>query len=249
MTTATAAKPLYLIHGIVSNPDLLRWQGLRSLPDPDQAMHVLLTEGFGQDLAPRPYRLHLTASQRCGEFYGYSPHPVAKLKEAFQLFANPRQQRALDPDSLEGKALPTEWRPGRQLAFALRACPTVRSAGREGSIGPAQYEYDLYRWTLRRLTKGEPAPTRNQIYCEWLEKKIADHGGVELQAAHVANYVPLTAYRKTNGKPRELPSAGFQGLLTITDSDRFNELLARGIGRHKAYGFGMLQIRPPGNAR
>ena len=244
----TPDSPLYLIHGIVSGPDLRRWQGLRSLPDTDQAMHILLTEGFGQDAAPRPYRLHLTAAQRYGEFYGYSPRPAAELKEALQIFANPRQQLALDPDSLESKALPAQWRPGRQLAFALRACPTVRSAGRENSIGPAQYEYDLYRWTLSRLPKGQPAPTRNQVYCQWLERKIADHGGLELQEAHVANYVPITAYRKTNSKPRELPSVSFQGLLTINDSDQFNALLEQGLGRHKAYGFGMLQIRPPGNA-
>ena len=36
------------------------------------------------------------------------------------------------------------------------------------------------------------------------------------------------------------------GALTITDGEKFAQLLARGIGRHRAYGYGMLLLRPPG---
>ena len=35
-----------------------------------------------------------------------------------------------------------------------------------------------------------------------------------------------------------------QGILTVTDSAAFAALLARGVGRHRAYGYGMLLLRP-----
>ena len=37
-----------------------------------------------------------------------------------------------------------------------------------------------------------------------------------------------------------------RGVLTITDPDAFAQLLARGVGRHRSYGYGMLLLRPPG---
>ena len=35
------------------------------------------------------------------------------------------------------------------------------------------------------------------------------------------------------------------GALTVTDPDAFAALLARGVGRHRAYGYGMILLRPP----
>ena len=35
-----------------------------------------------------------------------------------------------------------------------------------------------------------------------------------------------------------------QGVLTITDGGAFASLLARGVGRHRAYGYGMMLLRP-----
>jgi len=43
----------------------------------------------------------------------------------------------------------------------------------------------------------------------------------------------------------ERPDALFTGELTIRDAEAFARLLARGIGRHRAFGFGMLLLRPP----
>ena len=35
-----------------------------------------------------------------------------------------------------------------------------------------------------------------------------------------------------------------RGILAITDPTAFADLLARGVGRHRAYGYGMLLLRP-----
>ena len=54
--------------------------------------------------------------------------------------------------------------------------------------------------------------------------------------------------RKKEGGEKEtrvnLVSATFEGILTVTDEKRFRETLVMGIGRKKAYGFGLLTIIP-----
>ena len=38
-----------------------------------------------------------------------------------------------------------------------------------------------------------------------------------------------------------------RGTITIVDPGKFTELVAHGIGRHRAYGYGMLLLRPAPN--
>ncbi len=40
------------------------------------------------------------------------------------------------------------------------------------------------------------------------------------------------------------PDVSFTGVLTVADPDRFATLLAHGVGRHAAFGFGMLLLKP-----
>ena len=46
------------------------------------------------------------------------------------------------------------------------------------------------------------------------------------------------------GTKVNLVSATFEGILTVTDVEKFRETLVMGIGRKKAYGFGLLTIIP-----
>ena len=41
------------------------------------------------------------------------------------------------------------------------------------------------------------------------------------------------------------PDATLNGTLRINDPNEFRTKLRTGIGRHKAYGYGMLLLRPP----
>ena len=52
------------------------------------------------------------------------------------------------------------------------------------------------------------------------------------------------AIRKLHRRYSEGPDALIRGELEITDGAKFAKLLAGGIGRHKAYGYGMLLLRP-----
>jgi CRISPR system Cascade subunit CasE len=45
------------------------------------------------------------------------------------------------------------------------------------------------------------------------------------------------------GARGERPNVVLEGTLRVTDADAFRALLARGVGRHRAFGFGMLLLR------
>jgi CRISPR system Cascade subunit CasE len=45
------------------------------------------------------------------------------------------------------------------------------------------------------------------------------------------------------------PDATFEGRLQIGDPQAFAELVARGVGRYRAFGFGMLLLRPAVGSR
>ena len=50
--------------------------------------------------------------------------------------------------------------------------------------------------------------------------------------------------RKLHTRASEGPHAVMRGSLTIADPSAFSRMLAQGVGRHKAYGYGMLLLRP-----
>ena len=50
----------------------------------------------------------------------------------------------------------------------------------------------------------------------------------------------------SRGARLEGPDAWFRGTLAIVDPNAFAALLARGIGRHRSFGFGCLLIAPSG---
>jgi CRISPR system Cascade subunit CasE len=56
----------------------------------------------------------------------------------------------------------------------------------------------------------------------------------------------VQSFRKLHSRYCEGPDAVMRGNLIVSDPAAFAQLLARGIGRHRAYGFGMLLLRPPG---
>jgi len=114
--------------------------------------------------------------------------------------------------------------------------------------------------TLKREAV-DAAPTREAVYRNWLTDRIDP-------AANVAN-ARLVSLRDArlwrrgtpgegaaaamHGRPR--PRLGsrtamgrreavFEGTLEVRDAALFQGLLARGVGRHRAFGFGMLLLRP-----
>lgn len=105
---------------------------------------------------------------------------------------------------------------------------------------------------------------RERCYGEWLQREMlgvtatGDARPQRMPAADLEGSVRLAEFRqdpfhrsptkrsRDGGMGPKRPNAVLEGTLRVTDSDAFTSLLARGIGRHRAYGFGMLLVRRAG---
>lgn len=233
---------LQLIRAEISIRDFQRWMGMRRLQDPDHAMHCLLTECFGKDLAPKPFRVMTPRGGSRGALYGYSHADADALREAAAMFACPLQAGIVPAGALESKPMPSEWREGKRLGFEARIRPVVRPT-RSADSRPGR-ECDAFQLEAERYDKGEMPRSREQVYGEWLAKQFDARGGARLESATLQSFQRTRAIRRRHSRYSEGPDALLRGNLVITNGDAFARLLANGVGRHRAYGYGMLLLRP-----
>lgn len=147
---------------------------------------------------------------------------------------------------------------GRHVGFRVRVCPVVRSKHtREGEPvrrdkkgRVVSREMDAF---IHALRVAPPAThlTREGVYCSWLGDHLAREGAATLERASLVEFQHEHASRhvqpKVDNQPRksvriDRPDAVIEGVLEVKDARAFRALLARGVGRHRAYGFGMLVI-------
>lgn len=246
MTTAASATlvttTLQMVRAEVNARDFQRWMGMRRLQDPDHAMHCLLTECFG-DLAPRPFRLILTRGNSAACLYGYGQSAADELREAAAICADPLQASIIPASTIDTKPMPTEWRTDKRLGFEVRIRPIIRKS--RGS-GREEAEMDAFQVKAETFSRGEMPYSREQVYSDWLSDQLTRIGGASLdvERTRLVAFERTRAVRKLHRRYSEGPDAVMRGILTVTDSAAFDGLLARGIGRHRAYGYGMLLLRP-----
>ena len=240
----TALTPLQMLRAEINMREFQRWAGMRRLQDTDHAMHCLLREAFGE-LAPQPFRLIVPRADNRGCLYGYGRAAAGDLQDAANTFADPQQLRALPPSRIDSKPMPMEWHTGRQLGFELRVRPVVRKCGRSDRPGAEQ---DVFQYQAETCPKGEMPHNREAVYAGWLAGRLNGSQGVSLDVSQtrLVSFQRIRSFRKLHARYVEGPDAVMRGVLIITVPDAFAQLLARGVGRHRAYGYGMLLLRPPG---
>ena len=237
-STDSLAAPLQLVRADVRVRDFQRWMGGKRLQDPDHAMHCLLTECFG-DLAPKPFRLIVPRGASCGVLYGYGHTEADALRDAAGMYADPLQTKILPGHALNSKPMPTAWRAGRRLGFETRIRPIVRR-----SRNASGREWDAFQLKAMPYPKHEMPYSREEVYREWLSDQFVRRGGARLESVELRSFQRTRAVRKLRARHSEGPDALMRGVLTITDAAAFTALLTQGIGRHRAYGYGMLLLRP-----
>ena len=263
---------LHLIHIPISLPQLGRWAALRNYGftvrrgpkgkesdagfDEGRALHHLLSETFGQGIL-HPFRHFVAPGGKHAEVYAYSRLDAAGLREAAQTYALPETFEILDPAKLAAKAMPEAWRTGRRLGFEIRVRPVSRLHSPLASSGAAfakGAEVDVFLIeALRSFPAGEDADanmlkagrSREAVYSDWLAERLKG-AATPQPGIRLTRFQRLRAARK--GSSPEGPDAILQGDLIVNDPERFQGILAQGVGRHKAYGFGMLLLRPPRSA-
>ena len=243
------SEPLYLLRLDIETPRLYALAHSHRLPSQDDLGYVLhagLAAMFGE-LSPATFAIERSESHWL-RVLAYSERSLAELHAQAQTFADPEAYRLCDWERAVDKPMPATWREGQRLGFQVRVCPTVRVA-KAGPHHRAGAEIDAFLAAARRIPD-EPRPEREAVYRTWLRDALARSEGASLERASLAQFHLETLLRRTQGKDRTArprlrkPDVTLQGALTVTDPGRFDALLRRGVGRHRAFGFGMLLLRP-----
>ena len=240
MSTPSA---IQMIRADVGLPDLHRWMGSRGFQDPDHAAHSLLVECFGE-LAPKPFRLITPQRGAIGVLYGYGQADARALREQAGICADPLQIRVLPMDGIDSKPMPTRWKRGLRVGFETRIRPIVRRSRRGNN--PKAGEQDAFLVEAVQHPPGGMKRSREAVYIEWLTSRLEPGGGVRVDPdrTKLVSFRRKRATYQVHGRTSEGPDVILRGTLTILDGEAFTDILARGVGRHRAYGYGMLLLRP-----
>ena len=84
---------------------------------------------------------------------------------------------------------------------------------------------------------------REEVYRDWLSQRLSDRGA-RLEDADLRSFQRVRVVRKLRAHASEGPDALMQGTVTVTEPRKFADLVAHGLGRHRAYGYGMILLRP-----
>ena len=203
-------------------------------------LHAWLTAAFAE-MAPSPFRV---MRPRRGPFrlLAYSLHDATALRDHLHEMAEPAAAAVCADDAIITKRMPYTWAAGRTLGFEVLCCPVVRRST-EGRI----VEKDVL---LARADTDELGQLkRDEIYRVWLAQRL--DGAASLSRARLEGFQLVHTIRRSrspgNHGLRMLtrPQALLTGVLRVEDPEAFAALLGRGVGRHRAFGYGMLLLRPP----
>lgn len=115
-------------------------------------------------------------------------------------------------------------------------------------------DYDRYRFELvvnpvrRESTSRKLNPIKGRdAVSEWfIDKAIASWGFTVDRSSLQINKFAVRVFEKKGNKVT-LGSATLQGYLTVSDRKKFITSFRQGVGKSKAFGFGLLQIVPVNN--
>lgn len=153
--------------------------------------------------------------------------------------------------SFDPNRVPTD----EPLRFFLRANPTVDRKGfRDGkkrrvAVGTNP---DL---TFQQMGRPEDAPATTSEKAEWRNAQLRDwierqggRGGFDVETCEPGPIVARRIARTENGRPKGRPmtfhEVEFTGTLRVLEQDAFARTCAGGLGRGKAFGYGLLMVRP-----
>lgn len=243
-----SAENLYLMHTQPDSQRLAAWAARHRLLDKEgdlgYALHALLHAAFGEQ-APQPFR-YLDAEQG---LLAYTRLDASELAQLTAL-ADPDVAAALglgqtrQHGGMNLRPFPTQWAVGHTLGFEVRVRPIIR----EGKTGR---ERDAFLAAVEKAQGN--ALDRGEVYVQWLRDLLARQGGAELVDAHMTRFQQLGVTRKSQKSSADDvrhsrlvngPDAVLAGQLRVTHPEAFAQLLANGLGRHRAFGFGLLLLRP-----
>mgnify|MGYP003110417331 CR=1 FL=1 len=131
------------------------------------------------------------------------------------------------------------------LAFRLRANPTVarRVDGHKHSVRSDVLMHAKAAFAPDQRAGQECKDAMDAAARQWLAGQGEKNGFVLRGEPEVSGYRQHSLGRRRQGKPIQFSGVDYSGTLEVTDARAFMASLAQGLGRSKAFGFGMMMIR------
>lgn len=220
--------------------------------DEGYAVHALFAALFDHQapedarVAPKPFHV---VDPRCRtlDVLGYAMLDHRALAERAKTFADPLAWGVCDLDGIASKPMPSAFEAGMRLGFSVRVCP-VRRIAKRGPMQRDRAEVDAF--LARSWEVGPDVPLdRQDVYRAWLCEELAKEGAAKVLDTSMTNFQLGALHRRAHGQEGKAhrtarPDVTFEGALEVGDPAGFVQRLARGVGRHRAFGFGMLLLRP-----
>lgn len=251
------SEPFFMVSLEVPTNRMMALGRRRGLPiretDNGYLVHTLLCELFG-DLAPKPFAIQGKEGRQL-RILGYTNARLDELRERADALADPTVHNSCNWGTLAAKPMPLEWITDRRYSFEVRVCPVVRRSGAGPRGERPGREMDVF---LAHLEKGgEDRLTRDTVYVDWLQDALCRSGGAEVEEARMTAFSLQRFIRRDRKRaPRQVPAqqstrqgasgrpaATLKGTIRVADNELFARMLRRGVGRHRAFGFGMILLR------
>ena len=201
------------------------------------------------------YLSKLFINAECAPLRGY-PANTAKLHSLiYGLFGDLSKERILWAEENDISSAIQRRHSGKVvliLSKSLPCKPNVNWLNLESiTIKDNFFNHKVYRFKLKancvksqehkRFAITDPVQLK-----EWLARQLTN-GGCSLLGCDVLEHTLETISRATKSKPEakiQLNSCRFVGEFAVTDAAKFRQMFTQGIGRAKAFGFGLLEIAP-----
>ena len=189
----------------------------------------------------RPIRTYLRGNvvYDNGDFVG-TPGLGEYVKRFFVL----SQERPAESDTftIVCRSFAPELRTGQQLCFNLRANPTICKAGKR---------HDLLM-EAKRQVRGQAEGSdvwlhQQQAALDWLAAQ-GERSGFTLLDTSVDAYRQQQLRRENSRQLIQFSSVDYTGMLTVTDPGLFLQRLSQGYGKSRAFGCGLMLIKPGAEA-
>jgi CRISPR system Cascade subunit CasE len=188
-------------------------------------------------VAPQPFCI-TAADGRCLDVAAYSALSHHELIEEATARARANVNVATRGicTRIESSPMPVHFAVGTRWRFSARVCPIRRIGHRE---------VDAYVARCDNF-EGKIPLVREDVYRAWIDEELDKEHAARVVSATVTDFHLRRMVRMAGSQT--LPDVTADGLLEVTDSDAFHRRLVRGLGRHRAYGFGMILLYADGDA-
>ena len=166
-----------------------------------------------------------------------------EMQGAFRFFVLSQQPPAQsDIFNVQHRAFVPALRVGQTLCFTLRANPTICKNGKR---------HDLLMETKRQVRGRVDGPDiwqhQQQAAQDWLMRQ-GDQNGFSLREVNVDAYRQQQVIRAKSRQMIQFSSVDYSGMLVVNDVALFLQRLVQGYGKSRAFGCGLMLIKPGDNA-